>query len=188
MAWTLRADNAWIGLVYGQSPNTGYGYQIKWGQWEFKSYDIPRKTNYSDPVYQNYIHSVYVKDLKISSQVPQSSDTTTEGNNETKAKGPKPIEVSFSINYIGFLTNHTIHSMVNFWNRKRGQAYPLLFGGSNPVVLTYYPMKLISIDTTPIIHGGGTWAAAQLDFKFEEVLPENVKNDEAPHSCIYLGA
>ena len=161
-----------------------YGYMLKWGPYEFKQKAI---RNFDKSV---SIHAIGLSKPKLSKQTAQSSETTVEGNTSTNTQGLKPATFTFSLMYAVYLVNQPIHRLVDFWYDKIGQVHPMLFGGGSPVtVLNYNPMKLISIDFSPEIFGGGAWGFVKLDFKFEEVLPVTTTPAVAtPESAVDIGA
>lgn len=161
-----------------------YGYMLKWGPYEFK------QTALRQPDGTVKIHAIGLSKPKLSKQTAQSSETTIEGNTTTNTQGLKPATFTFSLMYAPYLVNQHIHRLVDFWYDKIGQVHPMLFGGGDPVtVLNYNPMKLLSVDFSPEIHGAGAWAYVKLDFKFEEVLPVTVTPASAtPESAVNIGA
>lgn len=136
--------------------------QLQWGEWQFRAH-------LED-------HHIGIQDLKVTSGLSVTTNTTTEGASSTVVtRNPK--KVTFYLNYVLGHTNQTLESLTMFWQDKVGQVWPMIWGGDRAPLLTPNWMRLDKADATLILHKGGSFAVARIDFEFTEVLADNTANN-----------
>ena len=137
-------------------------YQLRWGEWQFRGH-------LED-------HHIGIQDVKITNAWPTQTNSSVEGSATTETKR-NPIQVSFYLNYVLGHTNQTLESLSVFWQDKLGQKWPMVWGGDRAPILTPNLMQLVKCDISPILHKGGSFAVARIDFTFQEVLADEGNNN-----------